>query len=86
MTRPFLALLIPTLAALAGCSGEPENIQAKADNLARTLENKADALEAEAANDVGAATAPLDREAEALLNRAGNAAQNDANSAENAAR
>ena len=83
------ALPLLILVALVACSDEPENIQAKADNLARTLENKAAALEAEASNDVNAAAAPLDNEAEALLGQAdnaGNAAQDGSNPVDNAAR
>jgi hypothetical protein len=86
MTRLLLACLLPPIVALAACSDEPENIQAKADNLARTLENKAVALEAEASNDVEAAAAPLDNEADALLNQAANAAQDAGNAAENVTR
>jgi hypothetical protein len=58
MSRFLLALTIPALAALAACNDEPENIQTKADNLSRTLESKANALEAEASNDVAAAVFP----------------------------
>jgi outer membrane murein-binding lipoprotein Lpp len=64
----LLAFALLAACALAGCSDEPENIQAKADNLSRSLENKADVLENEASNAVDAAIAPLENEAEALLN------------------
>jgi hypothetical protein len=78
--RPLL-LALPFL-LLAGCGEEPENIQAKAENLSRQLEEDANRIDAEAASNVSAATAPLDNEAEALLNQAAaNAAAEDANAA-----
>ena len=67
--RAALTLALPLL-LLAGCSEEPENIQAKAENISRELENTANSIDAEAAANVAAATAPLDNEAEALLNQA----------------
>ncbi|MEA3053401.1 MAG: hypothetical protein QOG72_2304 [Sphingomonadales bacterium] len=77
------ALLLAPLLLLAACQGEPENIQAKAENQSRALEERYKQLEAEAGNDVAAQVAPLDNEADALLNQlAGNAA--DANSTANA--
>ncbi|HEX8580111.1 MAG TPA: hypothetical protein VF655_11030 [Allosphingosinicella sp.] len=71
------------LLLLAACSEEPENIQTKADNMSRALVEEANRIEAEATANVAAETAPLDNEAEALLNQA---AQNaaDANAAVNA--
>jgi hypothetical protein len=74
------ALFIAPLLLLAACESEPENIQAKSENLSRQLEAKAGEIEAEAANGVAARTAPLDKEADLLLNRmdagaAGNAAE-----------
>lgn len=70
--RPFL--LAPLL-LLAACEPEPENIQAKSESVSRQLEERANQISAEAANDVGAQAAPLENEADALLNRmAGNAA------------
>ena len=60
---PLSALL------LAACAEEPENIQEKAANLSRALEEKANEIEAEAENAVAAQTAPLDNEAEALLDQ-----------------
>ena len=68
MRAPFAAL--PLLLLAAACSEEPENIQAKTENLSRQLEQKADQIDAEAAANVAAATAPLDNQAEALLNQA----------------
>lgn len=77
-------LLAPLLLLLAACEGEPENIQSKADNVSRKLETRADEISAEAGNDVAADIAPLDKEANALLDQiAGNEAA-DANLAENA--
>jgi outer membrane murein-binding lipoprotein Lpp len=73
MNRSLLALALLAACPLAGCSDEPENIQAKAENMSRMIENKADILENEAANTVDAAIAPLENEAEALLNQANDA-------------
>ena len=67
--RAAFTLALPLL-LLAACSEEPENIQAKAENISRELENTANSIDAEAAANVAAATAPLDNEAEALLNQA----------------
>ena len=61
-------ILVPLL-MLAACEDEPENIQAKADNQSRILEQRYREIEAEAENDVAAQVAPLDNEAEALLNQ-----------------
>ena len=72
-------LLLTPLLLLAACEGEPENIQTKAENTARALEQDYREIEAEAENQVDAAVAPLDNEADALLNRiepAGNAVEN----------
>ena len=66
MQRPFL--LAPLL-LLAACESEPENIQTKAENQSRALEQRYRQLEAEAENDVAAEIAPLDNEADALLNQ-----------------
>ena len=75
--RVFLTAL--PLLLLAACSEEPENIQAKADNISRALEEEANRIDAEAADNAAAAAAPLDNEAEALLNQA---AANAADAAE----
>jgi hypothetical protein len=76
--RAYLAALLLPLAA---CADEPENIQAKAENLSRALENKAVEIEAEANRSVDAAIAPLDNEAAALLGQAANSAEADGNGA-----
>ena len=83
--RALLAAL--PLLLLAACSDEPENIQAKADNISRALEEEANRIDAEAADNAAAEAAPLDNEAEALLNQvAANAAAEpaDVNAAGNA--
>ena len=78
--RRSLLLVVPLF--LLGCEGEPENIQAKAENKMRELERRADEIAAEAENDVAAQIAPLDNEAGALLNElAANPAEGDANAA-----
>jgi uncharacterized lipoprotein len=66
--RAILAAL--PLLLLAACSEEPENIQAKADNISRALEQEANRIDAEAGANAAAYAAPLDNEAEALLNQA----------------
>lgn len=82
--RALIAAL--PLLLLAACSEEPENIQTKADNVSRELEESANRIEAEAAANAAATAAPLDNEAEALLNQAAaNAAEPiDANERGNA--
>ena len=63
------ALLLAPILVLAACESEPENIQAKAENLSRQLTERANEITAEAENDVAAQIAPLDNEADALLNQ-----------------
>lgn len=64
---------------LAACEPEPENIQAKAETLSRDLEERHNQIRAEAENGIEAQAAPLESEADALLNRiAGNVADNAA--------
>lgn len=75
-------LLLAPLLLLAACESEPENIQAKADSQSRALEQRYKAIEAEAENDVAAQVAPLDNEADALLNQLNTA--EPANAAANA--
>ena len=77
-------LLLAPLLLLAACESEPENIQAKADSQSRALEQRYRQIEAEAENDVAAQVAPLDNEAEALLNQLGSNAAEPANAAANA--
>jgi NADH:ubiquinone oxidoreductase subunit B-like Fe-S oxidoreductase len=73
------ALFLAPLILLAGCEPEPENIQAKAETLSRQLEERANQITAEAAKDADAQTAPLENEADALLNQlAGNGSDNSA--------
>jgi len=68
-------LLLAPFLLLAACEPEPENIQAKAENMSRQLQERANQISAEAENDVDAQAAPLENEADALLNRlAGNGA------------
>jgi hypothetical protein len=73
-----LRIVLPlTLALLtAGChKAQEENVEAQAANASRDLEQRYNALEAEAANGADAAAAPYDNEADALLNQmSGNAA------------
>lgn len=75
-------LLLAPLLLLAACEPEPENIQAKAETLSRQLEERANQIRSEAENGVDAQAAPLENEADALLNRiAGNSAGPGANTA-----
>lgn len=74
------AVLFAPLILLAACEPEPENIQARSETLSRQLEERANQIRAEAENGIEAQAAPLENEADALLNRiAGNIA--DANAA-----
>jgi hypothetical protein len=62
-------LLLAPLVLLAACEPEPENIQAKAETLSRELEERANQIRTEAENSMEAQAAPLENEADALLNR-----------------
>ena len=75
---PMRALLLaPILLLAAACEPEPENIQAKAEDMSRQIERRAAEIRAEAENGVEAQAAPLENEADALLNRiAGNVSAN----------
>ncbi|HEX8621713.1 MAG TPA: hypothetical protein VF718_07045 [Allosphingosinicella sp.] len=77
-----LLLALPLL--LAACGPEPDNVQARADSQSKALEERYRQIEAEAGNDVAAQVAPLDNEAEALLNRIGSNWAEPANVAANA--
>ena len=78
-------ILLTPLLLLAACDPEPENIQAKAENMSRQLEERHNQIRAEAENEVEARSAPLENEAEALLNRiSGNASADAAADAVNA--
>ena len=81
-------LLAPFLLAffllLAACEPEQGNIQADAETRMRQLEERANQIKAEAENGVEAQSAPLESEADALLNRiAGNLSANEAAGAAN---
>ena len=78
-TRLLAAFLLLPLAA---CESEPENVQTKSENLSRELERRAGEIEAEAENGVAAQVAPLDNEAEALLDRIELNGSAEANAAE----
>ena len=83
LMRP--ALLLAPLLLLAACEPEPENIQARAETLSRELEERANQIRAEAENGVEAQAAPLENEADALLNRiAGDTPANGAGEPANA--
>jgi Tfp pilus assembly protein PilP len=78
-------LLLAPLLLLAACEAEPENIQARAETLSRELEERANQIRSEAENGVEAQAAPLENEADALLNRiAGDASANIAGEPANA--
>ena len=82
--RHGLARLISCalLAMLCACQkAEEENVQVRAENASRALEQRYKEIEAEAQNSVDEAVAPLDAEANALL---ANQAAGDANVSVNA--
>lgn len=76
-------LILATVAALAACTSEEEPIANKFEREAAEIENKAAAFENQVENEVSAAEARLDREADELLNTmsSGNAAA-EANAAD----
>ena len=78
------ALLLAPLLLLIACQPEPENIQAKSESVSKALEERADQIRAEAENGVEAQAAPLDNEADALLNQIAGAAGNVASASTNA--
>jgi hypothetical protein len=62
------ALLLAPLLALAACRpAEPENVQDRARNESIRLEERYNQIQAEAENDTAEAAAPVENEAEALL-------------------
>ena len=80
-------LLLAPLLLLTACEPEPENIQAKADTVSRQLEERADQIRAEAEKGVEAQAAPLENEADALLNQiAGNVGEADGSAPDTNAR
>ena len=61
--------------ALSACQEpEEENVQLRAENASRALEERYREIEAEAENRTNAAIEPLNNEAEALLQQVANAA------------
>ena len=61
--------------ALSACQEpEEENVQLRAENASRALEERYREIEAEAENRTNAAIEPLNNEAEALLQQIGNEA------------
>ena len=67
---PRLALTIAAALLAVACHKAPEeNVEAQAANASRDLEQRYNALEAEAENGAAAAAAPYDNEADALLNQ-----------------
>jgi uncharacterized protein YcfL len=75
--RPLLLVLVPLL-VLAGChAAEPENVQARAQNASIALEEKYNQIQAEAENDSAEAAAPVENEADALLNQLNAVAADD---------
>ncbi|HEX8062887.1 MAG TPA: hypothetical protein VF535_06695 [Allosphingosinicella sp.] len=72
-----LSPLLVSLLLLPACEAEPENIQARSETVSRQLEERADQIRSEAENGVEAQSAPLENEADALLNQiAGNISGN----------
>ncbi|MBV8685846.1 MAG: hypothetical protein JOZ90_08690 [Alphaproteobacteria bacterium] len=64
------ALLLLAFALLAACRAEePENVQARAANASVALEQLYNKIEAEAQNGTAESAAPLENEADALLNQ-----------------
>jgi hypothetical protein len=84
--RPMrVPLLLAPLLFLSACEPEPENVQAKAETVSRQLEERANQITAEAEKDIDVQAAPLENEADALLNRIdGNVSANAADAPANA--
>jgi hypothetical protein len=68
--RTPLFLTAAAALLLAGCKKTPEeNVEVQAEKASRALEERYNALAAEAENGAAAAAAPYDNEADALLNQ-----------------
>jgi hypothetical protein len=81
--RLFFAALTAA-AALAGCSSEEiENVEAHAEKQSRMLEKRMEELEAMAENRTGEAAAPLENEANSLLQQINGSSGNQAEAAGN---
>jgi len=66
----LLTALLAPLFAIAACSpAEPENVQARAQNASIALEQKYNQIRSDAENDTAEAAAPVENEADALLNQ-----------------
>jgi hypothetical protein len=66
--RFAVPLVCALFASLSAChKAEEENVQVRAENASRALEERYKQIEAEAANDTDEAVAPLDAEANAFL-------------------
>ena len=76
MTRLVPVLLCCALALSACHKPEEENVQTRAENASRALEQRYHELEAEAENATDEQVAPLDNEANSLLSQMGNGADN----------
>jgi hypothetical protein len=72
-----LTSLAPLLALAACTQAEPENVQARAQNESIRLEERYNQIQAEAENDTADAAAPVENEAEALLNQLNAVAADD---------
>ena len=65
--RPAIVLMAALL--LAGCQDEPENIQAKTEEVMDKLENRAAEISAEAGNSTNEAVQALDNQSAILANQ-----------------
>ena len=73
MTKQRLMVFI-LLAALAACHrADEENVQTRAENTSRQLQDRYNEIEAEAANSTEAAIAPIDAETANFLNQSNGA-------------
>ena len=76
MTRLVPVLLCCALALSACHKPEEENVQTRAENTSRALEERYNEIQAEAEGATNDAIAPLDNETDALLQQMANAAGN----------